>query len=247
VRGRRTRIQARRGLQTWNTAVFASAVIVVALVLVIGIAWLVTLHSRVTTYSVSTPLRQVDLRLASGQAVIVGGGSSTVQVRRTDRYAFGHSAHETRSLRGGVLRISSRCPRVVIGSCSASYELAVPETVAVHVTTTNGLVRVEGFRGAAAVKTGSGNIDVEAYCGFKLSAISVSGDLHVATACAPQTLDLRTGSGNAVALVPPGRYRLSAISGSGKQRIAGVVRDPQAAFSIDVHSGSGLAAVEGGL
>ena len=236
-----------RGPGIWNRAVLASAAIVVLLVLVFGIAWLVTLHSRTTTYTVSTPLRQVDLQLASGQAVIVGGGSTAVQVRRTDHYAFGRTARESRSVTGGVLRIVSRCPRIVVGSCSASYELAVPETVAVRVTTTGGRVRLDGFRGAAALRTGSGSVDVEAYCGFRLSAISGSGDLHVATACAPQSLDLRTGSGNAVALVPPGRYRLSAISGSGKQRVSGVVRDQRAAFSIDVHSGSGLAAVEGGL
>jgi hypothetical protein len=236
-----------RGVGAWNIAVLVSAAIVVLLVLVTAIGWLASHHSKVTMYSVSSPLRQVDLRLSSGQAVIVGSSSSAVQVRRTDDFAFGHAAREQRSLAHGVLSISSRCPRIVLGSCSASYELAVPETVAVNVITTDGHVRLDGFRGTAALQTGTGNVDVEAYCGFKLSAVSASGDVHVATACAPQSLDLRTGSGNAVALVPPGRYRLAAVSGSGRQRVSGVVRDQQAPFSIDVHSGSGSAAVQGGL
>jgi hypothetical protein len=231
----------------WKAAVAASAAAIALVALAIGIGWIASIRSAITTYSVSTPLTRVDLRLSSGHAVIVGSSSSTLQVRRTDHFAFGHSARERRSLAGGVLRITSRCPKIVVGSCSASYELAVPETVAVDVQTTDGGVRVTGFRGSASVQTHSGTVDVEAYCGFDLSATSGSGNVHVAAACAPQRLDLRTGSGDATALVPPGRYRISAASGTGAERVTGVVRDPRAPFTIDVHSGSGSVIVEGGL
>jgi hypothetical protein len=231
----------------WNAAVVLSAAVVVLVGLLIGMGWLVSHHSRITPYSVSGPLARVDLELASGQAVIVGSSSSTVQVRRTDDYAFGHAARERRSLTSRILRITSSCPRVVLASCSASYELAVPETVAVNVQTTEGDVRLTGFRGGAAVQTRSGNVDVEAYCGFKLSATSGSGDLRVAAACAPQRLELRTGSGDATALVPPGRYQVNTSSGGGRQRVSGLIRDPRAPFVIDVHSGSGSVAVDGGL
>jgi hypothetical protein len=47
--------------------------------------------------------------------------------------------------------------------------------------------------------------------------------------------------------VPPGHYRIGASSGSGRQRVTGVTRDPRALFSIDVHSSSGAVSVEGGL
>jgi hypothetical protein len=187
------------------------------------------------------------LQLSSGQASIVGSSSSSLQVRRVDDYTFGHVAQEQRSLTSGVLHISSRCPKIVLGSCSASYELEVPQSVAVNVQTTAGDVRMTGFSGDAALATHSGNVDVEAYCGFNLSARSGFGNLHVATACAPQRLDLVTSSGDAVALVPPGHYRIGASSGSGRQRVTGVTRDPRALFSIDVHSSSGAVSVEGGL
>jgi hypothetical protein len=231
----------------WHVAVWASAATVSLVVLLVGIDWIATLHSTTTRYSVAAPLTRVELAVSSGQALIVGTESSTLEVRRTDQYSFGHAAREQRSIVNGVLRISSRCPKIVLGSCSASYELAVPETVAVAVKTSEGDVRVTGFRGAAVVQTGAGNVDVEAYCGFDLAARSGSGDLHVAAACSPQHLELSTGSGNATALVPPGRYRIAAISGAGKQHVSGVIRDPKAPFTIDVHSGSGSVAIGGGL
>jgi hypothetical protein len=236
-----------RNLRGWNAVVAASAAVVVLVVIVSGIWWLVSVRSPMASYSVMNQLTQVDLQLSSGDAAIVGSSSPAVQVRRTDSYSFGHSARERRWVRGGVLHITSRCPRIVLGSCSASYELAIPEGVTVHVRTQSGAVSMTGFNGDATVTTGSGDVDVEAYCGFHLSAASGSGNLHVATACTPQSLKLLTGSGDATALVPPGRYRIAATSGERRQRVTGVKDDPTAPFTIVVNSARGAVAVEGGL
>ncbi|MGI8430198.1 MAG: DUF4097 family beta strand repeat-containing protein [Solirubrobacteraceae bacterium] len=236
-----------RRLRGWPAAVVASAVVVAVALLALGVDWLATRHSGITAYAVTRPLTRIELRLSSGTARIVGDSSSIVQVRRADEFSFGHGASERRSLVDGVLRIFSRCPRIILGSCSASYELAVPESVAVNVQSTSGDVRLTGFRGGAAVQTRSGNVNVDAYCGFTLSAKSVSGNVRVTTACAPERLELRSGSGNATALVPPGRYQIRASSGTGGQRVSGVVSSPTAPFTIDVHSTSGNVAVEGGL
>ena len=238
---------ALRGLSLWNRAVLVSAAIVALVVLITAVGWLVSDHHRSRTYSYSGPLTRVELRLSSARVAIVGSDSSTIEVRRSDDYSFGHVASETRSVDRGVLRISSSCPRVVVGSCSASYELAVPETVTVTVVTTSGDIRLTGFRGNAAMRTGSGNVDVAAYCGFNLAAASGSGDIHVSAACAPRNLVLRTRSGDLVALVPPGRYRIGVGSGSGHERVTGVRRDAAAPFTIDAHSGSGNVSVVGGL
>lgn len=229
-------------------AVAVSAATMVLVVLATGITWIVTLHSRVATYSVAAPLTRVELVMSSGQAVIEGTQSSTLLIRRTDRYAFGHAASERRSLTDGILRISSHCPKIVVGSCSASYELAVPETVAVSVRTTEGDVRLSGFRGTAQVRTGDGNVNVEAYCGFDLAARTASGNVHIAAACSPEHLEVLTRSGDVVAQVPQGaRYRISATSGAGRAHVSGVVNDPSAPFTMDMHSGSGTVVIGGGL
>jgi DUF4097 and DUF4098 domain-containing protein YvlB len=135
----------------------------------------------------------------------------------------------------------------VLGSCSASYEVAVPQGVTVDVHTDAGGIRMNGVSGDASVRTRSGDVDVEAYCGFHLSAESESGNLTVVTACPPQSLRLQTGSGDAAALVPPGRYRIAAVSGGRRQQVTGVNDDPTSTFTITVESGSGAVSVEGGL
>jgi hypothetical protein len=232
-------------LHGWSAAVALSAAVFVLVALLLGIGWLASRSSRTTTYSYPGAIKQVSLQLGSGDATIVGSPSGAVEVRRTDRYAFGHRAVERRTFTDGGLAVSSACPRILVGSCSASYEVAVPETATVEIRTTSGNVRLEGFRGTANVRTGSGDLDAEAYCGFGISAASGSGDLHVAAACAPQYLQLHTGSGDVVALVPPGRYRIQA--GGAHRRIAGVTRDENAPFSLDLHSGSGTVTIGGGL
>ena len=51
----------------------------------------------------------------------------------------------TARTRGGALTVTSGCPRIVVGSCSASYEVAAPETATVDVRTTSGNVRLDGL------------------------------------------------------------------------------------------------------
>jgi hypothetical protein len=236
-----------RRLRGWNAAVAGSVALVVAVALAIGIGWLASLESRTVSYTVRASLEQVDLQLASGDVTIVASSSPSLQVRRTDSYAFGHSARERRWMVGRVLHITSRCPRIVIGSCSASYELAVPEGVDAHVRTHSGMIRVTGFTGDANLGSQSGDINVQAYCGFHLSAVSGSGNLFASTACPSQSLKLATGSGDATAFVPPGRYRISAVSGARREQVSGVRDDPSATFTISVSSATGAVSVEGGL
>lgn len=232
-------------LHGWSAAVALSGAAIAIAAIAIGAGWVFSHHSRTATYTSSGPVKQVSLQLNSGNATIVGSPSAQVEVRRTDRYAFGHHAHERRTLTNGSLAVSSSCPRIIVGSCSASYVLAVPETATVEVRTTSGDVHLENFRGTASVRTGSGSVDAEAYCGFGISAASGSGNLHVAAACAPQYLQLHTGSGDASAQVPPGRYSIEA--GGAHRRVQGVTVDPEAPFTLDLHSGSGSVAIGGGL
>lgn len=243
----RSRAAILRPTSAWTATVVVSAAIVVVVALALAIGWVATLTTRAATSSLPANVHELDLEVDSGPAVIEGSSAPSIQVRRIDSDAFGHAARERRTLTGGVLHIESRCPRVVVGSCGASYEVAVPESVTVHVRTRAGDVRITGFSGNASVQTASGDIDIEAYCGFDLSASSETGSVHVATACAPQELDLSTGSGDAAALVPPGRYRVLAGSGTGQAHVSGVIRDARAPFTLSVHSGRGSVTIEGGL
>jgi len=119
--------------------------------------------------------------------------------------------------------------------------------VAVTVRTTSGGVHLVGVRGGATVNTRSGDVAVDAFCGFDFSAQTVGGNIRVSAACAPRTLTLGSDSGGIVALVPPGRYRASVTSATGSHRLSGITNVRGAPFSIDARSHSGDVRVEGGV
>lgn len=231
----------------WNAAVAASAAVLALTGAALLIGWLASRSARTSTYTVTAALSRVELDLRAGSVEILGGGPAGVEVERMDDSSFGHSPRERRSVAGGVLRIASRCPPIDLGSCSASYRLTVPEEVAVDVRTGAGAVRLGGFRGSASIATGSGDVTVDAFCGFDLRARSHAGAIRAVTACAPMSLDLRSDTGRVAALVPPGRYRVDAHSGGGSRRVSGLTASPAAPFAVTAISGSGDVSVEGGL
>lgn len=227
----------------------AASVAVLAVVgaaLVVG--WLVSYRSDERTYDAPTSVARVELRVQSGSVAVVGASATPhVRVRRSETYAFGRAPAEHTSLTGGVLRLVSRCPRVVVGACAASYRLTVPDDVDVSVTTGRGTVRLAAFHGSAQIRTGSGEVKVDAFCGFRLAAATRSGRIDAVAACAPKDLSLSSVSGDATAVVPPGRYRVAADSSTGRRRVGGLLESQGARFGIDVRSNSGDVTVKGGL
>src|SRR5690606_17559800 len=137
------------------------------------------------------------------------------EVRRVDRFAFGAPSHETRTVDNGEVTIVSRCPKQVLGSCRASYRLAIPDNVPVEIETTSGTVRLSGVRASVQAVTREGDISAAGFCGFSLDATSDSGRVAAVSECSPDRLELRSRSGDVRAVVPTGRYQVNAQSGSG--------------------------------
>jgi putative adhesin len=212
----------------------------------LGIWWAVTKQTRIASYRVTGTLARVEVDVRSGGADITDAGGSAVEVRRTDRFAFDRSSHEVRSIRGGVLRISSRCPRMAVGGCTSDYRVAVPENVPIVVRSTDGDVRIAAFRGSADVQTGAGNVVVDGFCGFALSIKTGSGDARATATCSPQTLNLRSSSGSVEATVPAGGYRVEADSNNGRAEVSGIQRSAAAPYEIQALSDSGDVTVRGG-
>jgi DUF4097 and DUF4098 domain-containing protein YvlB len=144
-----------------------------------------------------------------------------------------------------VLRIVSRCPDAVVGTCHARFRLAVRDNVEVMVRTSSGRVRVAGLNGSARIVTGSGPIVVDGFCGFLLSATSASGDVRGAADCSPDRVELRSGSGDVHAVVPIGRYRVDANSDGGSARIRNLITSDDASYAVQAISSSGDVLVDG--
>jgi hypothetical protein len=235
----------RRRPSAWGWLVTACGVLVGAALLALLVWWLVSRQTTVATYSVRGTVNGIALDLGAADAEIVGGGDRpAVEVRRTDRYAFGRQATAHRRTDGGMLAIRSRCPDSVLATCSASYRLTVPDNVAVTVRTTSGNVRFTGYRGSAQVDTGTGAIVVSGYCGFALRARSQSGDVTAGASCPLERLELRSRTGDLRATVPPGRYRVDADTDVGRRSVRGVTEADDAPLEIQALSSSGDVTVE---
>jgi len=230
----------------WAVLVAVSALLLLGVATLVGVWWALSSQTRIASYRVVGELTRLELDLAAADVDIDGGGVGAVEVRRTDRFAFGHDAAERRAVRGGALQLRSRCPETVLGDCRTAYRITVPDNVTVTVRTTRGDVRVEGLRGSARVTTRSGAVSVEEFCGFLLQAASESGDVRAGLECSPDRLSLRSGSGDVSAVVPRGIYEIDAQSDSGRERVRGVSVGEGALFQIQALSGSGDVTVAAG-
>jgi hypothetical protein len=207
--------------------------------------WTASRETRVAQYRVLGTVSAIDLDVGAADVEITGGAGNAVVVRRTAEFAFGRPPDQSRRLDGDVLQISSRCPDTVVGTCQAAYRISVGDNVQVNVRTTSGQVRVNSLNGSARIQTGSGAIAVDGFCGFQLSATSVSGDVRGAAACSPDRMELRSTSGDVHAVVPAGRYRVDASSARGSAQVGNLSEAEDAPFAVQAISGTGDVIVDG--
>jgi hypothetical protein len=233
-------------LSPWGRVVAISVLLVVGGALALAIGSFASTHEVRSSYPVTGSPEGLSFDLGDGDIVIVGGGRrATVEVRHTERYAFGVEAVTSRSVRAGVFGVHSRCPTSLLGPCRVDYRVIVPDNLAVDVRTSGGNVTFRGFRGSAKVTTAGGEIDISGYCGNSLDARAGSGDIVLETSCAPPQLSMRSGSGSIHAVLPSGRYDIDAESTSGDASVRGITARDDAPYSVQVFSGSGDVDVEG--
>jgi len=229
-----------RHASSWGWLVTVSAFALLTAGLVMAVWWAATDEERTATYQVRGSVTAITLDIGEADLQIVGGGSqASLQVSHTDRFSFNHPAEAERVVRGGELRLRSRCPATLIGSCSSAYRLRVPDNVPVRVRTTSGDVSSSGYRGSATVDTTSGSVDFDGWCGFNLQVRADVGDVRATASCTPQRLQLRSRAGSVQALVPPGRYRVDAESDEGKRSVRGVTTGDDAPFQVQALSTTG--------
>jgi hypothetical protein len=231
------------GAAAWWWLVTVSVVVLVGVAATLAIWWAASRETRTTSYRVLGDLSSIRLDLGDAD-VEIDGGATAVEVRRVDRFAFGAPSNERRSVTDGTLTISSRCPDQVLGSCHASYRLAVPDNVPLEIQTQSGSVSLTGVRSTVSVNTGSGPISAGGFCGFQLRAISDSGGVRALAECSADRLELRSRAGDVRAVVPSGRYQIDAQSDSGAVRVRGLTNAPDAPFQIQAMSTSGDVSVE---
>jgi Putative adhesin len=236
--------RARRA-SPWWWLVVVSTVVLVGAIAVMGIWWAATSERREVSYRVIGTLSAIELDLDTANVEVAGGEAGPIQVVRTEEFAFDHPPEDRHTVQNGVLRISSRCPDTVVGTCRASYRILVRDNVQLNIRSSSGGVRVSGLNGSARIETASGPIVVDGFCGFQLTATSASGAVRGAADCSPDRMELRSASGDVHAIVPTGRYRVDASSDRGSARVSNLVVTDDASFAVQAISGSGDVLVDG--
>jgi hypothetical protein len=227
-------------LSSWTLLVTGSFAVLLAGALLLGAWWLATARTTSAAFYTAPGARAgIEVVVQSGDVTIVGGSQIGVFVSRDDQSVFGHGPHERLVVRRGILHLVSSCPELVVGSCTSSYRLIVPDDVPISVRAGHGNVSLDGYHGSAEIATKSGAISVQGYCGFVLGAVSASGDVSVSTACTPKRLAVRSDTGNISLLVPAGDYRIDAASGGGKTNVRGLINDNSASRDIEALSNRG--------
>ena len=233
-------------LSPWGRVVAISALLVVGGSIALAVGGLASQKRRLVSYPVTGALQGLSFDLGAGDITIVGGGQrDEVEIRRTERYAFGRVPRTTRNVRAGVFAVTSRCPTSLLAKCSVAYRVVVPDNVTVEIRTTSGDVSLRGYRGTAKLATSSGSIDIGGYCGNALDARAGSGSITLEATCAPPQTTLRAGSGDVHATLPAGRYDIDAESASGDERVRGIIANDDAPYSVQALSSSGDVTVDG--
>jgi putative adhesin len=231
------------GAAAWWWLVTVSVVVLAGVAATLAIWWAASRETRTTSYRVLGDLTGIRLDLGDAD-VEIDGGATAVEVRRVDRFAYGAPSRERHPIVDGTLTITSRCPDQVLGSCRASYRLAVPDNVPLDIKTRSGSVSLTGVRSTVTVSTGSGAVSAAGFCGFQLRAYSDSGSVRAFAECSADHLELRSRAGSVRAVVPAGRYQIDAQSDSGAVRVRGLTNAPDAPFQVQALSTSGDVSVE---
>ena len=160
----------------------------------------------------------------------------------------------------GVLQLSSRCGAGGwLSPCSVSYVVTVPEdpTLSLDVRTGTGDQRYRGAFASVQAHLGTGDLVWSEAVGERLAVSGGSGDVAVAGEVAdvavrtgtgdvvvvleraPDRVDVRAGTGDALVQVPDGAaYRVDVGSGTGDERIA-VPVDAASARELRVSTSTG--------
>lgn len=227
----------------------------------VPISGLLGKQTRTTDWSVNHPIDAVELSVDSADLTVrPSSGATAESLRQTLTWSL-TKPRVTESWRGQTLVISEHCAsrRLFEGDeCGATLDLAVPAAVPVRVTADSGSVTVQRMAGNVRVDVVSGDITLDALGGdlwaraesgsidadrlrsLHVDTQTVSGDMTLGFAAAPDAVSASAVSGSVNVTVPPGStYRVQGRTVSGDRQITAGLSDEASPRSITLDSESG--------
>ncbi|KOT49165.1 MULTISPECIES: DUF4097 family beta strand repeat-containing protein [Streptomyces] len=247
---------ARSGHRTTRTAL-ASAALVTLAVVATGCELTGKVTESEQTYTVDGKTAKLDVSTPGGDIKVVADDTADGRVKVTERLEYGKQKPVTRhSLKDGALNLTAEDCGRSNGTCNVSYEVRVPPSVAVTLSTDGGNIGVTGVTGTVGTRTSGGNIDVRQTAG-PLTAETSGGDISISDARGKQTtastdggmidarftavpdrVDAHSGGGDVSVRLPQGRYAIDATTDGGNRNVTGSV-DSASPHKIKAHSDGG--------
>lgn len=198
-----------------------------------------SLHNQTYTETYAGNPGALSVKLSSGDIRIQQGPAGHVEIARDLSWTKARPS-VSEHWNGHELDITANCPSSGFGeNCSVNYTIAVPPGVSVNAITGSGRVTATGMDGRLDLTTYSGDINVTGAQSAEVIASTDAGNVNLAFATAPDSVQASTDAGDVNIAVPPGeKYDVRPTANSGNTSIA-VNDDPAAPRSIVVTSAAG--------
>lgn len=192
------------------------------------------------SFTVSAGVTAVVIDGGSGSVDVTGSARSTVSVSQQAAYSSA-PPKATHVLRGTTLTMSYTCPAELV--CSMSYNVAVPQGVAVTVSTNAGAVTLTSLAGTVSAHADAGLITGVDLRSPVATFTSDAGGIIAGFSVAPRSLTATTNVG-AITLTVPGSvaYRLNARTFVGASKVT-VRSDGASPHSISARSDVGAISI----
>ncbi len=218
-----------------------------------------TMQHRTNSYSVSAQLRTLVVNAHVGSVHVTGSDSAKISV--AERISFrGTAPSTTHRAAAGTLTLDSSCP--ALETCTVGYDITVPRTMAVRVTSSVGGISLRSLSGQVTAHTNAGGIDLGSVSGpvdatshvglisgkdvsspravFRSSA----GTIDVAFSAAPAAVTATSDVGSVTLRVPGSLpYNVTTNVGLGSTHV-GVTRSPASPHAITAGTRTGSVTIE---
>jgi hypothetical protein len=188
------------------------------------------------------PVRRVVAETDIGDITLhrAGPGHALV-IRRTTTWSFWRPESEVVNT-AGVVSVTGRCLKatVSLGDCSVDVDILLPPGIVVQVTTRTGDIRAEGVSGEITATTRTGDITLRDLRSPRVGTSTGTGDIVVALAAAPESVQAQTSTGDLRVIVPDDgtAYRINAHTSVG-DRVVKIPNSPTATSVISASTSVG--------
>jgi Putative adhesin len=197
---------------------------------------------RTDTFTTAAPRGGLTVLGDVGAVTITGSGRDSIRVTEKLTYR-GYPPVITRSYSRGVLTLSYRCRS---DDCGDAFDIQVPRSLGVRVTTGTGTISLTSLTGQAHAYADVGSIHGSGLAGTLVALRTGVGSIDASFTSAPAQLSANADTGSVRLLVPPGPgYRVAASADVGSVSVS-VRRDASSGHAIQASADVGSVTIASG-